>query len=44
MKFPTSDAWGMVAVCLYSTGHWIGGTFALVGAFLTSSALEAKHD
>jgi hypothetical protein len=24
-----ADAWAMLAVALYSTGHWIGGTVAL---------------
>ncbi len=32
----TPDAFLVVTVCLYSTGHWIGGTIALVFAVLSA--------
>ena len=33
-SFPVSDAWAISAVCLYSTGHPIGGTVALFISFI----------
>jgi hypothetical protein len=30
----TTNAWAIATICLYSTGHWIGGTIALVVTLL----------
>jgi hypothetical protein len=33
----SSDAYGIAAIFLYSTGHWIGGTVALALAVIAES-------
>lgn len=32
--FQWEEAYVIAAICLYSTGHWIGGTVAVIIAFL----------
>lgn len=40
---PTSDAWAITCVVLYSTGHWIGGTVAFAVALVCVYTESARN-